>query len=361
MTTATADYDARADAVALLHLSRMKGPNGRTANGHTEPRQLKGIDFADMAPHLADSYLVKGLIGTNSSVGIIGPTGSGKTFFATDLAVHIAASRAWRGFAVEGGLAIYGALEGPVSAVNRFVACRQAGRFTGGLPLRLTPGPINLRTLEDRDLLIDFIRQAEIDHGEKCTAVFIDTLARAMCGGDENASEDMGALIAGSDHVRLATGATLVLVHHLGKDNSKGARGHSSFKAALDTEIEIMEEGDVRVATVTKQRDLPSGTRFAFKLQTVELGQDKDGDAVNTCIVESADTPPIAKKEPTSQSIRDGLKALRQLNQPVMTLREVQDTLKAIITDRRRRSDAVVWLQKNQYLTPSVGGLRLDV
>lgn len=325
-----------------------------------EPRKLTGIDFADMKPHLADSYLVKGLICANSSVGIIGPTGSGKTFFATDLAVHIAASRAWRGFPVQGGLVIYAALEGPVSAVNRFVACRTAGEFTGGLPLRLTPGPVNLRTLEDRDLLVDFIRQAEADHGEKCAAVFIDTLSRAIGGGDENASEDMGALIAGSDHVRLATGATLALVHHLGKDQGRGARGHSSFKAALDTEIEIIEEGDLRVASVTKQRDLPSGTRYAFKLVTVELGEDKDGDAVTTCIVEPADCPPTARKEPTNENVRTGLATLRATGKPIMTLGEVQNTLKAVINDRRRRSDAVVWLQKNQYLTPTIGGLRLE-
>ena len=325
-----------------------------------EAAGLCGVDFDDMEPQLADGYLIKGLIGRGSSAGIIGNPGSGKTFFAADLASHIAANRPWRGKAVNGGLVIYAALEGAASAINRFSACKQSSSFRSSLPLRLTPGPVNLRSSADCDLLIQFVRKAETDFGVKCAAIFIDTLARAMCGGDENASEDMGALIAGVDRVRLATGAAVILVHHLGKDGAKGARGHSSFKAALDTEIEIVEEGEVRVASVTKQRDLTSGARYAFRLVSFELGKDQDGDAVTTCLVQGADAPAEAKRAPTNQVVRDALDALKALGTPVLTLREVQEHLKSVVRDRRRRSDAVVWLQKYQYLVPTIGGLRLE-
>lgn len=330
------------------------------ANWHSAPRVLEGFNFADMKPHLTDNYLVKGLINTNSTVGLIGATGCGKTFLVTDLAVHIAASQPWRGMAVRGGLVVFAALEGPVSAINRFVACREAKNFGAGLPLRLTPGPINLRLSEDRQLLVNFIRQAEHEHGISCAAVFIDTLARAMAGGDENGSEDMGALIAGSDHVRTATSACMILTHHLGKDQNRGARGHSSFKAALDTEIELVDEGESRVATVTKQRDLPSGGRFAFRLKTVELGRDSDGDAVQTCIIESAEVPPPTKKAPTNDNIRLALAHLVSLGRPIITLGNVREELKEVIPSKQRRADTITWLQKNQYLIPTVGGLRLE-
>jgi RecA-family ATPase len=48
-----------------------------------------------------------------------------------------------------------------------------------------------------------------------------------MAGGNENAPDDMGALVRNIDRLRAETGAAVLLVHHTGKDTSRGARGHS--------------------------------------------------------------------------------------------------------------------------------------
>jgi hypothetical protein len=328
-----------------------------------EPRKLVGIDFADMAAHLSDGHVIKGLVGRNGSIGIIGPTGSGKTFFAADLAVHIAASKSWRSLTVVGGLVVYAALEGPVSAENRFVACRVGLHLDPGIPLRLTPGPVNLRDSLDVVLLIEFVRQAESDHGEKVAAIFVDTLARAMAGGDENGPEDMGALIRGADSVRLATGASVFLVHHLGKDEGRGARGHSSFKAALDTEIEITIQGDVRIATVTKQRDLPCGTRFAFRLEPIKLGNDTDGDAVTSCICQPTEQPSDPRRAPSGKNQTALLAALMEWHRAhpdadIVSSVELQAMAKTQGLARKRLQEATEGLQKFGWLIPSVGGFR---
>jgi hypothetical protein len=90
-----------------------------------------------------------------------------------------------------------------------------------------------------------------------------------------------------------------MIVHHTGKDVAKGARGHSSLRAATDTEIEVsVDETELRAARVTKQRDLPGGEEFAFRLDAVGLGVDEDGDAVTTCIV-----APIEKQEQTDDPL----------------------------------------------------------
>src|SRR5690606_28105123 len=116
--------------------------------------------------------------------------------------------------------------------------------------------------------------------------IVIDTLSRVMAGGDENGPVDMTAFIKNVDRIRHATGAHIMIVHHTGKDVAKGARGHSSLRAATDTEIEVAtDETELRLAKVTKQRDLQGGEEFAFKLEAVALGGDQDGDAVTTCIV----------------------------------------------------------------------------
>jgi hypothetical protein len=59
--------------------------------------------------------------------------------------------------------------------------------------------------------------------------LILDTLSRALAGGDENSSVDMGRLIARCDAVREMLGCTLEYVHHSGKDKSRGARGWSGL------------------------------------------------------------------------------------------------------------------------------------
>jgi RecA-family ATPase len=51
--------------------------------------------------------------------------------------------------------------------------------------------------------------------------IVIDTLSRVLAGGNENGPEDMGALVMNVDRLRAATGATVLLVHHTGKDASE--------------------------------------------------------------------------------------------------------------------------------------------
>jgi hypothetical protein len=266
-----------------------------------EARALKGVDFADMRPRLGENYVVKGLLTQSSLAAIIAASGAGKTFFACDLACQVAANLRWCGLRVRSGVVVYAALEGAGSAENRFTGWRLKHNPERILPLRMMPEPINLRASSDVSALLAFIKTAEADFGERCVLVVIDTLSRAMAGGDENGSEDMTALIAGADAIKTATSAAVVLVHHHGKDESRGARGHSSLKAALDTEIEITVDGDTKVATVSKQRDGVSGQKYAFKLEPVELGIDQDGDQVTSCVVEHIDDYAGKKKAPTGK------------------------------------------------------------
>lgn len=344
-------------------------PKARASDAGQPPsaqaaRTLNGIDFSEMQPHLKDGYSIKGLLTPNSLVGIIGQSGSGKTFFATDLAMHAAAARRWRNKNVRSGLVVYAALEGPVSAENRFVAARDRAGFDKGIPLRLTPGPINLRSVSDVALLLEFIRDAEALHGAKCIMVFVDTLSRALAGGDENGPEDMGALIAGADALRLATGAVVVLVHHVGKDESRGARGHSSLKAALDTEIEVTVRDKLHVATVTKQRDLPSGDQYPFRLTTVELGYDEDGDPVTSCVVEPVDEVPTQRTQPRGKNQAKLLAALQEWhrNNPdrdFITTIDFRQIAKAQHLDRNRLQEAAEGLERFGWLQPFAGGYRL--
>jgi hypothetical protein len=87
-----------------------------------------------------------------------------------------------------------------------------------------------------------------------------------------------------------------MIVHHTGKDTAQGARGHSSLRAATDTEIEIENDEGLRTATATKQRDLEPKTPITFQLKVHEIGNDDDGDAVTTCTIIAADPELVEDK-----------------------------------------------------------------
>lgn len=77
----------------------------------------------------------------------------------------------------------------------------------------------------------------------------------------------------------------VMIVHHSGKDQAAGARGHSSLRAATDTEIEITAEKKNRLIKTCKQRDGESDIVIPFRLMVIELGKDEDGDTIDTCHV----------------------------------------------------------------------------
>lgn len=345
-------------ASAVAELARI-----RSAPGEPIPeRILSGISLAQMEAHLNEPSLVEGVLSPQTLIAIIGATGSGKTFCAGHLAMCLATGRPWFGREARPGLVVYAALEGPRSAERRFVAARERQEIGSGAPLILTPGPINLRNPADVTALIALVRSAQSDHGSECVAVFVDTVSRALAGGDENGSEDMPALIAGADAVRLQTGAAVVLVHHTGKDESRGARGHSSFKAALDTEIEITVQGDTHVATVTKQRDYVSGERFAFRLPVVELGADPQGKPVTTCVVESVEAPAIAGSKAGGKNQVALRAALHEWHRThpdgLISTVELRALGKTQRIPRQRFAEVLDSLTRAGYLTPAVGGLR---
>lgn len=244
--------------------------------------------------------LVKGLLDQGAMTVLYGESNTGKTFVAMDLAFHIAAGMAWGGRRVAKMAVVYVAAEGGAGARKRAAALHaRFGTKAEDVPFFFLLAPVNLlRADADLAPLIESIQAIGLVVG----LVVIDTLSRAMAGGDENTSTDMGAMVKHLDAVRSATGAHLLVVHHTGKDRARGARGHSLLRAATDTEIEIAD-GQIEV---TKQRDIDKGFGSAFRLDVVQLGIDADGDPITSCTVrlvadgdavEDAPSAPLTGKE----------------------------------------------------------------
>ena len=224
---------------------------------------------------------------------IYGEPGSGKSFWVLDLCLHVADGIPYCGRAVERGAIIYLALEGGSGIRNRITAARERMGLPATTPLILIQCPVDLRRPDaDVPKVIATIRLVAKKFGHPVRAIVVDTLARALAGGNENGSEDMGALVGHADLIRHETGACVIFIHHCGKDAARGMRGHNSLEAATDTAIEVTRGcGKVLTATVVRQRDLEGGQAFAFTLDPVTLGSNQRGKRVTSCVVVPTDIP----------------------------------------------------------------------
>ncbi len=322
--------------------------------------------FATLRDIHHQPQLVKRLLIAGSLFVVFGESNSGKTFWILDLALAIAAGRPWRGRATRKGLVIYLAGEGAASVRARVAAYRQENpEIAAGLPFAIIPQATNLLDSSAIQTLIDTIRTAEAECGEKCVLLIIDTFARAIPGADENSSQDVGQAVAAADYIRAALGIAVGFVHHSGKDPAKGARGSSALRAACDTEILIEGQSGQRVATATKQRDLEAGEPLPFELEPVPLGTDEDGEPVSSCIVkhlDAADAPPKAATILKGKAQRQFLAAIRAhaKDKPgaIWTLEELREIGRKAGQPKSTSRSVVDTIVTTPYMQATVGGYR---
>ena len=231
---------------------------------------------------------------------VYGASNSGKTFWVIDLGAHVATGRDWQGKEVEQGAVLYIALEGTQGAVNRIKAMKMRGILPAGAPFFLCFSPVNLLDPTHPAAVVRMIDKISETASIPVRLVIIDTMARAMAGGDENSGKDMGLAVETIDAVKLRTGAHVCVIHHCGKDAARGARGHSSLRAAIDTEIEVVHADPqikYRTATVVKQRDLSTIPPLCFSLDPVEVGRNRRGKPITSCVVKEEDSIMASTKE----------------------------------------------------------------
>lgn len=250
--------------------------------------------YASAAEVTSQPYLIKGLLDQGAMSVIYGESNTGKTFLAMDIAHAVASGRDWMGRRTVGGGVLYIAAEAGRSARRRLAALqRHYNDREASVHLALVACPVDLLNANaDTPRIIDMVKEAEAAMGVPVRLIVIDTLSRAIAGGNENGPEDMGAFVRNVDRIRSASGAHIAVVHHSGKDRARGARGHSLLRAATDTELEVEVQGGAgagngaaRTVTAKKQRDMDMGAPVAFGLQRIVLGVDDDGDEVSSCVV----------------------------------------------------------------------------
>lgn len=250
-------------------------------------------------------WFIKGVLPRAGLGMLFGDSTSGKTFLALDMACAIARGVDWHGRRTKQARVLYIVAEGGGSFSKRLAAyCVHNGITTEELSVNfgLIDGQPNLLEATDVTRIIEAVAIAG-----GADLIYIDTLAQATPGGDENSAEAMGSALGNVRTIRNHTGADVILVHHTGKDASRGARGWSGIRAAVDVEIEVSHvEGQARCMRISKMKDAEAGLKFYFSLGQIALGVDEEGDPYDSCIVLEEQTPAptdntIIAKEPKSR------------------------------------------------------------
>ena len=257
------------------------------------------------------SYLVKGLFAPGQISLIFGASNVGKTFFCTDLAYHVYTGEVWNGCRVKQGKVLYIATEGHSCFDKRMEAIKRSR----GVPQNVDENDwlvllhkINLHCSEAVAALDKLLE------GHCFDLVIIDTLAMALGAGSENENTTYNAVLRHLSIFRKAGNTHVMLVHHPGKDQSRGARGHSSLQAAVDTEVLLKSEDGLVAVTVTKQRDHGREQKLFYALDEVVLGEDQEGDPITSCVVRFLEHK-RARKVSLSESEKRCLRALKEAAQ----------------------------------------------
>lgn len=244
------------------------------------------IEWAEeIEPHLNSLWLIKKTLPQQGLALIYGHPGSGKSFLAIDIAMHVALGWEWNGLRTRHGSVVYIGAEGQKGLRNRIVAFRRQHKIEGAIPLGFIPTPIDLYDSQaDMAALRGQIRATAERYGQPPALIVVDTISKTIGVGKEN-TDDLAVYVANCGALASTFECCVLPVHHRPKDaESTEPRGHGSLKGGVDTVI-LVEAGKPKRARITKQKDDEERELLLFNLQPIELGTDDDGDPVSSCIV----------------------------------------------------------------------------
>jgi hypothetical protein len=308
---------------------------------------LRFTMFRDISASPRKNWLIEGLIGSREVSALAGAPGSGKSVLAGDISCHTAAGRNWMDHRIRRPAGVlYVAAERAKLTERRFAAWRKYHEISE-LPLAVVEGSVDfLSSRSHVDEVVGLGRRLTKETRTPLGLIVVDTVSRTMAGGDENGPKDMGLFVANIAALQHASGAHVMLIHHIPQDGVTRLRGHGALLGAVDTLVTIEKSGETRFATVAKDNDGAEGARHAFSLHSVELSVDEDGLATNAPVVVSAQHEPQSLTTTTRRPVQLTAgatvalkaldKALAEVGESAPTSNHVPTTARVVTIDRWR-------------------------
>jgi hypothetical protein len=286
--------------------------------------------------------LLEGLLPNNGCLGVIAPSGVGKTFLGVDLALHYAHGmpwfgRAW-GWSLHKGRVLYCLSEGHAQFNARVEGWRKVhpeARMPQGADFMVYRGSLGL--LNDKGAKLKAVLDQLDEQGRLPGLIAYDTLSGHFGDGDPVSDGDALRWVNILQGVHQQYGCAGFVPHHTGlKDTSRGY-GSAALNRVSDTELLLQKRPDgLIVVKNTKRRDRALIPPFGARLRVVDLGyNDPFGKPATTCVFEPAPLTPEAAKADSAGPNKAHL---------TPTERKAMDALKRLASGKERRPDGGVEL-----------------
>mgnify|MGYP002620861114 CR=1 FL=1 len=248
------------------------------------------------------NWQIKDLILAGSFGIVFGPPGCGKSFLVSDMCLTMSAGilndddarPTWFGYKGRPFGVVYVVAEGSDDFEIRLHAWMEQNEIGEDvvIPFVYLPTSVDLRSSDAHaKKLVAEIKAISEEMKRRCGVevemVVIDTVARALSGGNENASEVMSAFVNNCGLIQEQCSTTVLGVHHGSKDGTTGPRGHGGLHGAVDFEFEVIgaTKDEPNAWTVRKLKAGPGGATHRFRLRQERVGEDDDGDPITSCVV----------------------------------------------------------------------------
>ena len=225
------------------------------------------------------TWLIEGFLPEKAFGVLYGMPGSLKTFLAIHAALCIANGKSFFNRDVREGAVFYLAGENPAGFRLRIAAWEKYYEHAlDRPPFYLQPGGAVLNGDGEAAKLAKDILAISAEP----KLIVIDTL-QVYLDGNENSPEYMGAFVRACLELRDQTGAAVLVLHHLGKDANKGARGHTSLAGTADAMFEMMKKEPLAELRCRKMKE--ADDQFQVILESVRVPVDPDGEFQDSLVL----------------------------------------------------------------------------
>jgi len=213
------------------------------------------------------SWLVEDLIPEGEVAAMYGLPGSFKSFVALELAGCVSQGRSFAGRATRQGRVLYLVAEGVGGMRDRLDVLAREGRLDPANVAVVDMG-CQIGNSDQRKALAAALGRREFFPD----LIIVDTLARHAIGVRENDNGEMGAWIAEVEELVRQFRCTALVVHHCGRDESRGMRGATALLGAVATVLKCSKSGGKATITCEKQKDADEAAAFSFQARKAQHG-----------------------------------------------------------------------------------------
>jgi hypothetical protein len=225
---------------------------------------FKFVDDGSLENLGQPTWLIDEILPADALCVLYGLPGTAKSFIGLDWAMSIANGDEWLGRKVKRGSVLYVAAEGARGYTQRVAAWKSKKGIEGSAGVQFLCEPVRLTSHQEVERLINSVETAGISP----TLIVFDTFARCF-DGDDNSARDVSLLVSAVDRIRVATGATILLIHHSRKDDSS-FRGSGALHGAVDMMVHVAKSDGLVNIKCEKMKDGREFDAILMKLYPFE-------------------------------------------------------------------------------------------